>query len=85
MRKLAIAMHGSERNLVLKEKFMQEVSPRFPGPSGRGSQSRSGEAYPTQMARDPAFKLSDNHDLTKDEIRERTMEKASVAPTARTL
>lgn len=28
-----------------------------------------------QLARNPAFKLSDTHDMTKDEIRERTMEK----------
>ncbi|KAK8854478.1 hypothetical protein IAR55_003216 [Kwoniella newhampshirensis] len=51
VRKLSIAMHGSEKALVLKEKFMAEI------------------------ARHPAFKLSDIHDLSKDELRERTMEK----------
>ncbi|WWD19387.1 hypothetical protein CI109_103847 [Kwoniella shandongensis] len=51
IRKLSIAMHGSEKALVLKEKFMAEI------------------------ARHPAFKLSDIHDLSKDELRERTMEK----------
>ncbi|ORY32176.1 acyl-coenzyme A oxidase I [Naematelia encephala] len=51
VRKLSIAMHGSERALVLKEKFMAEI------------------------ARHPAFKLADIHDLSKDELRERTMEK----------
>ncbi|OCF41094.1 acyl-CoA oxidase [Kwoniella heveanensis CBS 569] len=44
-------MHGSEKALLLKEKFMAEI------------------------ARHPAFKLSDIHDLSKDELRERTMEK----------
>ncbi|WOO77293.1 Acyl-coenzyme A oxidase 2 [Vanrija pseudolonga] len=51
IRKLAIKMHGSEKNLLLKEKFMAE------------------------LARHPAFVLSDVHDLSKDQIRERTMEK----------
>lgn len=51
VRKLSIKMHGSEKALVLKEKFMAEI------------------------ARHPAFKLSDIHDLSKDELRERTMEK----------
>ncbi|ODN77299.1 acyl-CoA oxidase [Cryptococcus wingfieldii CBS 7118] len=53
VRKLAIKMHGSERALLLKEKFMAEI------------------------ARHPAFKLSDIHDLSKEELRERTMEKFS--------
>ncbi|WVO14615.1 hypothetical protein L204_102252 [Cryptococcus depauperatus] len=51
VRRLSIKMHGSEKALVLKEKFMAEIS------------------------RHPAFKLSDIHDLSKDELRERTMEK----------
>ncbi|KAL7422579.1 fatty-acyl coenzyme A oxidase [Cryptotrichosporon argae] len=51
VRKMSIKMHGSERALVLKERFMAEI------------------------ARHPAFKLSDIHDLSKDELRERTMEK----------
>lgn len=51
MRKLSIKMHGSEKALVLKERFMAEI------------------------ARHPAFKNNDIHDLTKEEIRERTMEK----------
>ncbi|WVW85213.1 hypothetical protein I302_107251 [Kwoniella bestiolae CBS 10118] len=51
IRKMSIAMHGSEKALILKEKFMAEI------------------------ARHPAFKLSDIHDLSKDELRERTMEK----------
>ncbi|WRT68758.1 uncharacterized protein IL334_005738 [Kwoniella shivajii] len=51
IRKMSVAMHGSERALILKEKFMAEI------------------------ARHPAFKLSDIHDLSKDELRERTMEK----------
>lgn len=51
IRKLAVKMHGSERALVLKEKFMAEI------------------------ARHPAFKNDDIHDLSTDEIRERTMEK----------
>ncbi|WWC71218.1 uncharacterized protein I206_105171 [Kwoniella pini CBS 10737] len=51
IRKMSIAMHGSEKSLILKEKFMAEI------------------------ARHPAFKLSDIHDLSKDELRERTMEK----------
>ncbi|WWC90339.1 uncharacterized protein L201_005272 [Kwoniella dendrophila CBS 6074] len=51
VRKMSVAMHGSERALILKEKFMAEI------------------------ARHPAFKLSDIHDLSKDELRERTMEK----------
>ncbi|KAE8542005.1 acyl-coenzyme A oxidase 1 [Cryptococcus gattii VGV] len=51
VRKLSVKMHGSEKALVLKEKFMAEI------------------------ARHPAFKLSDIHDLSKDELRERTMEK----------
>jgi len=54
VRKLSILMHGSERALVLKEKFMAEIS------------------------RDPAFRLADVHDMTKDQIRERTMEKFGV-------
>ncbi|OCF35829.1 acyl-CoA oxidase [Kwoniella heveanensis BCC8398] len=48
---MSIKMHGSEKALLLKEKFMAEI------------------------ARHPAFKLSDIHDLSKDELRERTMEK----------
>ncbi|KAJ9110296.1 hypothetical protein QFC19_001699 [Naganishia cerealis] len=44
-------MHGSQKSLLLKEKFMAEI------------------------ARDPAFYLADVYDLSKDEIRERTMEK----------
>ncbi|WWC63687.1 uncharacterized protein I303_106292 [Kwoniella dejecticola CBS 10117] len=51
IRQLSIAMHGGEKALILKEKFMAEI------------------------ARHPAFKLSDIHDLSKDELRERTMEK----------
>ncbi|KAK4690092.1 acyl-CoA oxidase, partial [Tremellales sp. Uapishka_1] len=51
IRALSVKMHGSEKALVLKEKFMAEI------------------------ARHPAFKLSDIHDLSKDELRERTMEK----------
>lgn len=46
-------MHGSEKALVLKERFS------------------------AQLARTPAFRLDDIHDLTKDEVRERTMEKFS--------
>lgn len=48
---LSIAMHGSRKHLLLKEKFMAEIS------------------------RDPAFYLADIYDLSKDQIRERTMEK----------
>ncbi|KAG7528732.1 hypothetical protein FFLO_05958 [Filobasidium floriforme] len=44
-------MHGSEKALVLKEKFMTEIS------------------------RDPSFRSHDIHDLSKEAIRERTMEK----------
>lgn len=44
-------MQGSEKSLVLKEKFMAEI------------------------ARHPAFRNNDIHDLTKDEVRERTAEK----------
>ena len=44
-------MHGSQKSLLLKEKFMAEIS------------------------RDPAFYLADIYDLSKDQIRERTMEK----------
>jgi acyl-CoA oxidase len=44
-------MHGSRKSLLLKEKFMAEIS------------------------RDPAFYLADIYDLSKDQIRERTMEK----------
>ncbi|WVQ95274.1 hypothetical protein IAU59_002369 [Kwoniella sp. CBS 9459] len=51
VRQMSIKMHGSEKALLLKEKFMAEI------------------------ARHPAFKLSDIHDLSKDELRERTMEK----------
>ncbi|KAI5452912.1 fatty-acyl coenzyme A oxidase [Naganishia albida] len=51
VRKLSIAMHGSRKHLLLKEKFMAEIS------------------------RDPAFYLADIYDLSKDQIRERTMEK----------
>ncbi|GHJ85108.1 hypothetical protein NliqN6_1510 [Naganishia liquefaciens] len=51
VRKLSIAMHGSQKSLLLKEKFMAEIS------------------------RDPAFYLADIYDLSKDQIRERTMEK----------
>lgn len=51
VRKMAIALHGSEEALQLKEKFMAE------------------------LARNPAFKNDDIHDISKDEIRERTMEK----------
>lgn len=31
----------------------------------------------TELARDPAFRLDDIHDLSKDQFRERTMEKFS--------
>ncbi|TXT09567.1 uncharacterized protein COLE_03501 [Cutaneotrichosporon oleaginosum] len=51
VRKMAVALHGSEEALQLKEKFMAEI------------------------ARNPAFKNNDIHDISKDEIRERTMEK----------
>ncbi|PWN20637.1 putative pox1-acyl-CoA oxidase [Microstroma glucosiphilum] len=51
VRKLSIIQHGSEKDLLLKEKFMLE------------------------LARDPIFYLGDIHDLTKDELRERTFEK----------
>lgn len=51
VRAMAIAHHGSERDLQLKEKFMLEIS------------------------RDPAYYAVDIHDLTKDQIRERTMAK----------
>ncbi|BEI88314.1 uncharacterized protein CcaverHIS019_0110320 [Cutaneotrichosporon cavernicola] len=51
VRKMAVALHGSEEALQLKEKFMAE------------------------LARNPAFKNNDIHDISKDEIRERTMEK----------
>lgn len=79
-------MHGSERSLILKEKFMAEVS----GPieviarlNGPPPFPQSGQRYGAihlltlQIARHPAFKLSDIHDLSKDELRERTMEKVS--------
>ncbi|UZJ55930.1 hypothetical protein CBS101457_005250 [Exobasidium rhododendri] len=51
IRAMAIAHHGTERNLLLKEKFMLEIS------------------------RDPAYYAVDIHDLTKTQIRERTMQK----------
>ncbi|KAL7416641.1 putative acyl-coenzyme A oxidase I [Mrakia frigida] len=53
VRKLASLMHGGEKALVRKEKFMAEI------------------------ARTPSFRLDDIHDLSKDEVRERTMEKFS--------
>lgn len=65
-------MHGSEKALVLKERFMAEVSRRhFPS---FGQRQRADVPY-AKIARHPAFKLSDIHDLSKDELRERTMEK----------
>jgi hypothetical protein len=81
-------MHGSERSLILKEKFMAEVSgpieviARLNGPSSLPlpqSVQRYGAQHllTPQIARHPAFKLSDIHDLSKDELRERTMEKVS--------
>lgn len=51
VRAMAIAHHGSEKDLRLKEKFMLE------------------------MSRDPNFYAVDIHDLTKDQIRQRTMAK----------
>lgn len=51
VRAMAIANHGSEKDLILKERFMLE------------------------MSRDPAYYAVDIHDLTKDQIRERTMAK----------
>ncbi|ORY83524.1 acyl-CoA dehydrogenase/oxidase C-terminal [Leucosporidium creatinivorum] len=51
VRRMIYAMGGGQRNVELKEKFMQEIE------------------------RDPLFKLSDIHDLTKNQIRERTMAK----------
>lgn len=64
-------MHGSEKALVLKEKFMHEVS---------YCSTRLGCTAESQIARHPAFKLSDIHDLSKEELRERTMEKVSCRP-----
>ncbi|KAI8444493.1 acyl-coenzyme a oxidase 1 [Phakopsora pachyrhizi] len=49
--KMTCALHGGERLVLLKDKFMQEIE------------------------RDPGFRLDDIHDLTKDQIRERTMAK----------
>nr|AOR81608.1 acyl-CoA oxidase [Phaffia rhodozyma] len=54
VRKLAVLMHKSEKDLARKERFMAEI------------------------ARTPAFRLDDIHDLSKDEIRERTMEKFAI-------
>ena len=38
------------------------------------------EKFMAEIARHPAFKLSDIHDLSKDQIRERTMEKVRSKP-----
>lgn len=65
-------MHGSEKALVLKEKFMAEVSRRVPL---RLLANDYDWCIYVKIARHPAFKLSDIHDLSKDELRERTMEK----------
>jgi acyl-CoA oxidase len=65
---MSAILHGSEKALALKEKFMHEVS--YPTYQTRVSAD-------SQIARHPAFKLSDIHDMTKDELRERTMEKVS--------
>lgn len=35
------------------------------------------EQFMAEIARTPAFRLDDIHDLSKDEVRERTMEKFS--------
>ncbi|CEH12244.1 acyl-oxidase [Ceraceosorus bombacis] len=51
VRAMSIAQHGTEKELLLKEKFMLEIS------------------------RDPIFYMGDVHDLTKDQLRERTMAK----------
>ncbi|KAK0546531.1 fatty-acyl coenzyme A oxidase [Tilletia horrida] len=51
VRALSISMHGTERDLQLKEKFMIE------------------------LARDPIYSTKGWHDMSKDEIRERTMQK----------
>jgi len=51
VRAISISQHGSERDLLLKEKFMIEI------------------------ARDPIFYMADIYDLTKEELRERTMAK----------
>ncbi|PWN52557.1 acyl-CoA oxidase [Violaceomyces palustris] len=51
IRKMSIEQHGSEKDLIKKEKFMLEA------------------------ARDPVFYSSDIYDLTKDQIRERTMQR----------
>ncbi len=48
---MAIAMHGSEKALLLKQRQMMEIE------------------------RDPRFYMGDFHDLTKDQLRERTFEK----------
>jgi acyl-CoA oxidase len=51
IRAMSIVQHGSERDLILKERFMLE------------------------MSRDPVYYAVDIHDLSKDELRKRTMQK----------
>ncbi|GAA6022005.1 hypothetical protein JCM11491_005491 [Sporobolomyces phaffii] len=51
VRRMTFAMGGGERDVLLKERFMQDLE------------------------RDPLFRLDDIHDLTKNQIRERTMSK----------
>jgi acyl-CoA oxidase len=41
---MTCVLHGGEKSVLLKDKFMQEIE------------------------RDPAFKLDDIHDLTKDQV-----------------
>lgn len=50
-RRLTFALHGGEKNVLLKEKFM------------------------TEFSRDPRFRLDDIHELTLDQVRQRTMAK----------
>lgn len=70
-------MHGSEKALVLKEKFMAEVG--LAAGSCRVYTTHRLSRLTNQIARHPAFKLSDIHDLSKDELRERTMEKVCLS------
>jgi hypothetical protein len=77
-------MHGGEKELALKERFMAEVRTlHLRLECARGLTSRSlllafdFPFRPLQLARTPAFRLDDIFDLSKDELRERTMEKFS--------
>ncbi|CEI88092.1 Putative Acyl-coenzyme A oxidase [Rhizopus microsporus] len=38
------------------------------------------ERFMQEFERDPLFKMDDIHDITKDELRERTMEKYIICP-----